>query len=350
MATDDSRRAIGKIISVAADRFVVELHRGNDNFTVVGFDDIHYVARLGSFVIISVQSDYVVAEVIGLWEKDPTTGRVGKDETNQLDKASSAKYLELVPVGTLPQQRDGNFRFGVSIFPSLYADALYALDNELDRIFEVADWQETVPPDGDGSETRLKALTIGTSVVFQGYEVKVRIDEYFGGHVAILGNTGSGKSCTVATVLQSLFVKKNELLARGASFILLDVNGEYRIAFSKLPAGIQRSYLRIALDPKDAAPEPLDGNETTNVFRLPHWFMSVEEWELLLRASERTQQPVLRSALGLTSLLNGDTVVRQTVREHLIAQCVLECFRGVEGGLPSIESAACILNTRQIWY
>jgi hypothetical protein len=33
-----------------------------------------------------------------------------------MDKASSAKYLDLVPVGMLPQQRDGSFRFGVSTY------------------------------------------------------------------------------------------------------------------------------------------------------------------------------------------------------------------------------------------
>ena len=52
MSHDDRKRAIGKVISVAADRFVVEMHAGTDNFTVIGFDDIHYVARLGSFLVI----------------------------------------------------------------------------------------------------------------------------------------------------------------------------------------------------------------------------------------------------------------------------------------------------------
>src|SRR4029077_17149042 len=133
-----------------------------------------------------------------------------------------------------------------STFPSLYADALYTFDDELDRIFEVAGWQESVPPDGDSSITRYRALTIGTSVVFQGYDVKVRVDEFFGGHVAVLGNTGSGKSCTVASVLQSLFEKEKEYVARGATFILLDVNGEYRQAFSKLSPKVRRLYLRVA--------------------------------------------------------------------------------------------------------
>jgi uncharacterized protein len=124
MTTDDRRRAIGKVVSVAADRLVVELHGGTANFTVVGFDDVHYVARLGSFVVMPVQAEYVVAEVVGLREKDAPSSRGAQGESVELDKAGSAKYLDLVPVGMLPQRRDGAFRFGVSTFPSLYADAL----------------------------------------------------------------------------------------------------------------------------------------------------------------------------------------------------------------------------------
>lgn len=327
MATDDARRAIGKVVSVAADRFVVELHRGSDNFTVVGFDDVHYVAALGSFVVIPSQTEYVVAEVIGLWEKDPTSGRGSAEASNTLDKASSSKFLELVPVGMLPHARDGAFRFGVSTFPSLYADALYVLDAELDRIFEVADWQERVLPE-DGKQTRFKALSIGTSVVFKGYDVKAKLDEFFGGHLAVLGNTGSGKSCTVASILQSLFGKRDELAARGATFLLLDVNGEYRAAFAELPASIRRSYLVMRSDPQATPPTPLDANETSSVFRLPHWFMSIEEWELLLRASERTQQPVLRTALQLTSLFAEQSDQAAILRRHILAMCLKEVFGG----------------------
>lgn len=229
MSTDDRRRAIGKVVSVAADRLVVELHRGTSNFTVIGFDDIHYVARLGSYVVMPAQAEYVVAEVVGLREKDTASTDARNVPGDNLDKASSAKYLDLVPVGMLPQKRDGSFRFGVSTFPSLYADALYVLDSELDRIFEVEHATEVVPkPKGDGKATRYNALTIGTSVVFKDYLIKIRIDEFFGGHSAVLGNTGSGKSCTVATIIQSLFEKNDEFFALGASFLLFDVNGEYR--------------------------------------------------------------------------------------------------------------------------
>lgn len=133
MARDDASRAIGKIVSVSADRLVVELHRGSDNFTVIGFDDVHYVATLGSYLMVPTQSEYVVLEVIGLREKDfsPAYGN-----GPEMDKATAAKFLDVVPVGSMPVQ-DGSFKFGVSTFSPLYADALYARDEDLDRIFNV---------------------------------------------------------------------------------------------------------------------------------------------------------------------------------------------------------------------
>lgn len=326
MSRDDRKRAIGKVVSVAADRFVVEMHAGTDNFTVVGFDDVHYVARLGSFLMIPIQTEYVVVEVVGLRERDISSVAHGEGE---IDRAASAKYLDVVPVGMLPQDRRAKFRFGVSVFPSLYADALYALDAELDRIFETDKPSEpaidvngvpSVPEDA----TRLRALSIGRSVVFDGYDVKVRIDDFFGGHTAILGNTGSGKSCTVASVLQSLFDKADEFHARGATFVVFDVNGEYANALMPLAKenGIGVAHI------------VLDGTASHGKFRLPHWFLEQSEWELLLQASERTQIPVLRTALGLTGLFREVTPEGLSIREHFIATCIIECFRGADGDSP----------------
>jgi len=315
VSSDDRRRAIGKVTSVAADRFVIEMLGGTDNFTVVGFDDLHYVARLGSFLMIPAQSEYVVAEVVGLRERDVAGGGDG-----QLDKANSAKYLDVVPVGMLPVEGDRKFRFGVSIFPSLYADALYALDSELDRIFDTE--TDAVPALGHNGAacepagaTRFRNLGIGQSVVFEDYEVKVRIDDFFGGHVAVLGNTGSGKSCTVASVLQALFEKPDEHHARGATFVVLDVNGEYSRAFQRLPEIADIGVERLVLD----------GSASADRFRLPHWFLDLSEWELLLQASERTQVPILRMALGLATLFGGANAGQlNDIRNHMLATCITQ--------------------------
>ncbi|MDO9223371.1 MAG: ATP-binding protein [Caulobacter sp.] len=326
MSHDDAKRAVGKVTSVAADLFVIEMHAGTDNFTVVGFDDVHYVARLGSFLMIPTQSEYVVVEVVGLRERDAGSSTRGPGE---LDKTGSAKFLDVVPVGMLPSPGAGKFRFGVSVFPSLYADALYALDSELDRIFETDEAIEpSVGPPGGScvptGATRYRALEIGQSVVFDHYKVKVRLDDFFGGHVAVLGNTGSGKSCTVASVLQSLFEKPSEHHARGATFVVFDVNGEYDAALSKLGEKPGIGVSKVVLD----------GSADKTRFRLPHWFLDTAEWELLLQASEKTQIPVLRTALGLTGLRSRNAAEQRELQEHFVATCVIECFRGADGDSP----------------
>lgn len=307
--SDDRKRSIGKVVSVSSDRFVIEMRKGTDNFTVVGFDDVHYVARLGSFLLIPAQNQYVVSEVVGLRERDVTV----EGGRSDFDLAASSKFLDVVPVGMLPVG-SGDFKFGVSVFPSLYADALYALDEELDRVFDTH--QKLRDP------LRYTALPIGKSVVFEGYAVKVRLDDFFGGHSAVLGNTGSGKSCTVASILQSLLEKPDEYHARGATFVMFDVNGEYGEALApfgvKGKIGVQRLVL--------------DG--TKDGFRVPHWFLEAAEWELLLQASERAQLPVLRTALGLTSLFRNQTPDAASIKEHFIATCIVECFRGAVGDSP----------------
>jgi len=307
-------------VAVTAGQFTVELNANLDSFNVVGFDAQHYVARIGSYVLIPLLSEYVVAEVVGLKERDPNSSdRIGERGSFS---DSGAKYLDLVPVGNLSFRTEEPFRFGVSVFPPLFADALYTETIDLDRIFAVAGSVEPVGVRED-SHTRLRAFEIGTSVVFDNYPVKVRIDEFFGGHSAILGNTGSGKSCTVASAVQSVLSKPDELHALGATFVVFDTNGEYRQAFAELPLPIRRTSAIVPSPESNISPSMLvSESEQTYGFRLPHWYLSPDEWELLLRASERAQRPVLRTALGLTSLMREHDDASESLKNHVMASAI----------------------------
>lgn len=295
MRTDDSYRSIGRVTSMTADAFTIELHHRLNHFTTVGFDDIHYLAQIGSFVMIPLLSDYIVTEIVELSEKDPTNrSPIQEENTHKFTKTTSTKYLKVVPLGTLPKDINKEFCSGISAFPSLYTEALYILDKELDRIFNVKDEK-----DGQQEEAK-KYITIGTSTVFEKYDIKIRLDDYFGGHSAILGNTGSGKSCTMAAVLQSLFEKEPQ----NATFIIFDVHGEYKQAFQNL------NFSHWQMTTKN---EP-------HIFKIPPYLMSIEEWELLLRASERSQQPILRTALGLAHLfVNQNDENLKKIKNYILA-------------------------------
>ncbi len=334
MSRLDRRRSLGRVTFVTADRFTVELNSNADGFTLVGFDGQHYVARIGSFVLIPLQDEYAVAEIIGL--RDSERPHAGSSDLKFDDGhlLASTKFLDVVPLGTLPFEDSAPFRFGLSVYPALFSDVLYTQMEDLDRILDVTN---DAPIDGDlTGATKMQAFSIGTSVVFDDYHVKVRVNEFFGGHSAILGNTGSGKSCTVAAILQSVFEKSDAHPARGASFIILDTNGEYRRAFADLPEPIRRLYA------------PISGDVSTNVdlsqgaaaegrlqLRLPHWFMTIDEWAMLLRASDRTQLPVLRMALGLTSLFSShksENTEVDALKSHLLGTAVLTVLQQAEGG------------------
>lgn len=321
-------RTLGKVISVTADRFVIELSSTLDSFTLVGFDDQHYVARIGTFIMIPLQAEYIIGEITGLRDSDLAKNNQLESEIQDTQALVSIKYLDVVPVGTLPIRQEGAFRFGVSVYPPLYSDALYAQTSDLDRILDVSE-TNNISDIGDRLDSPIvtTAFTVGTSAIFDDYAVKARIDEFFGGHSAILGNTGSGKSCTVASIIQSIFTKESAFQALGASFVIFDTNGEYRQAFSKLPPPIKRFYSLVPQDGQDTTPPSTDDNELTMNFRLPHWFMSIEEWGLLLRASDKTQQPILRIALGLTSIFSNNDAELTELRDHVLASACLAILR-----------------------
>lgn len=323
MIIDDKKRVIGKIVSINSDRFSVELLSGIKNFNVNGYDDIHYFAQINSYVVVPYQDYYIVSEVVSVREKDSQITSNNQKE-QELNKMYSTKYLEVLPIGTIKQNE---FVFGVSVYPTLYSDVLYIKDKELDSIFKVSNIETAIA--GEENKTRLDALEIGTSAIFQDYSIKIGVDKFFGGHSAVLGNTGSGKSCTISSMVQTLF-KKKEFSAVGSSFVFFDVNGEYEQAFEELHN-----------ENDDVNVKSLSIEDS---FALPHYFLNVEEWELLLNASEKTQLPILRNALGLSTLFSDATTQAQQIKNHILASCILETFNSGDSPVSKYQKIQALKN------
>ena len=331
MTKEDKQRVIGKVVAINSDRFSVELLSGLDNFNVNGYDDIHYFAQLNSYVIVPYQNYYIVAEVSGVREKDLNVPFSNPTE-QILSKIQAGKYLEVLPIGTI---KDDQFDFGVSVYPTLYSDVLYIKEQELDTIFKTNSSKKPIGND----KYRYTSLPIGKSIIFPDYEVKIDIDKFFGSHSAVLGNTGSGKSCTIASMLQTLYKLENNS-ATGSTFIFFDVNGEYRQAFENLKDNKDIQVTNLSID-----------TETTDEkFQLPHWFLNIDEWALLLQASEKTQLPILRNALALVVLFSRNQNTSR-IKNHILATCITQILRD-ETSSPSkkdrIKSILQKFNTQEI--
>lgn len=345
MSKDDKHRVIGKIVSITTDRFTVELLSGIENFNINGFDDIHYFAQVNSYVVLPYQNYHIVAEIVSIKERDSYSS--GSPSEQFLHKNKSVKFFEITPVGTIKHNK---FDFGVSVYPPIYSDVLYIKESELDCIFNSERIEVKINDDYakqeekiHGENSRYQVLPIGKSTIFENYEIKVDIDKFFGGHSAVLGNTGSGKSCTIASIIQRLTAKQ-QYSAVGSSFIVLDVNGEYTQAFSKIKGSnsdIDVKTFEIGIDTK---------SETSEIFRLPHWFLNIDEWALLLQASEKTQLPILRNALGL-AMIFSDKATIDKVKNHILATCISQILRDESSSPSKTDRVIAILqkfNTGQI--
>lgn len=335
MLKEDKQRIIGKVVAINSDRFSVELLSGLDNFNVNGYDDIHYFAQLNSYVIIPYQNYYIVAEVSGVREKDLNVPFSNPTE-QILSKIQAGKFLEVIPIGTI---KDNQFDFGVSIYPTLYSDVLYIREQELDTIFKTnsniiknCQGEENCKKGKCECKNRYISLPIGKSIIFPDYEVKIDIDRFFGSHSAVLGNTGSGKSCTIASMLQTLY-KFEEYSATGSTFIFFDVNGEYRQAFEKLDENEDIQVINLSIDSDD---------DNDFKFKLPHWFLNIDEWALLLRASEKSQLPILRNALGFTQNLSEE------VLSHIYACNIMYVYENWESPVAKRQKIKSLVDKAKL--
>jgi len=324
MTKEDKQRVIGKVVAINSDRFSIELLSGLDNFNVNGYDDIHYFAQLNSYVIVPYQNYYIVAEVSGVREKDLNVPFSNPTE-QILSKIQAGKYLEVLPIGTI---KDDQFDFGVSVYPTLYSDVLYIKEQELDTIFKTNSSKKPI----EGTDKyRYTSLPIGKSIIFPDYEVKIDIDKFFGSHSAVLGNTGSGKSCTIASMLQTLYKLENNS-ATGSTFIFFDVNGEYKQAFKNLKDNKDIQVTNFSIDTE----------ATDEKFQLPHWFLNIDEWALLLKASEKSQLPILRNALGFTQNLS------QEIISHIYACNIMYVYEHWESSVTKRQRIISLIDKSKI--
>ncbi len=138
------------------------------------------------------------------------------------------RIIEVEFLGELTKDERGEpmaFRRGVSCYPSLGDVVCRASKRELERAYAY---------DTD------TAIRVGHITQDEAIPAMVKIDDMLGKHFAILGTTGTGKSCTVALLLRRIL----EMNPQG-HVLLLDVHREYAHAFKDLAEVISPSNMNL---------------------------------------------------------------------------------------------------------
>lgn len=289
MSFADSLR-IGSVEFVSPDEIKVILEIDSPDSVALNTGTPRSFPRVNSYVLIPNEMGSLVAQVEWITvERSQFPKRRGMQDFGLIDLPFPLKKMSLNPLGKLFFDENNNFKFqrGIDAFPTIGDPVILPTDTQLKAIVE------------SGQKNRVE---IGTSPLAANAKVFIDPDRLFGRHLAVLGNTGSGKSCSVAGLIRwSLDAAAKSIAGTdkqdtNSRFIILDPNGEYSKAFSSY-----KGKKILSVEPEDNISDQLI---------VPYWFWSVDEWSTFVQASSKTQRPVLTSALR--SIKDGAIVPQGT--------------------------------------
>ncbi|AKA69053.1 MULTISPECIES: ATP-binding protein [Clostridia] len=225
---------------------------------------------------------------------------------SEVNLPRGARIISLNILGHITATLNGlEFERGAFTLPTVGDPILLPDPEQMDTIIENHDEE---------------SITIGTSPLAGNRDVRISVNELFGRHLAVLGNTGSGKSCTVSGLIR-WSIESSEKAGQkspNARFIILDPNGEYKHSFDNLNVDVTHCTVK-----------DLDKSSSSQL-RIPAWMWTSSEWASVFQASDKTQKPLLREALRDLKAANQDCTKfsKETVTGDRIKIFIykLECF------------------------
>lgn len=206
---------------------------------------------------------------------------------------------KLIKVGFLGEIVDNHFVGGVIRKPTLSAKIRVITKEELGLIV--------------GAPTA-GSMLLGVSPLYDEYPIYVNINDLFSNHMAIFGNTGSGKSCGVARILQNVF-NNPSFLPYKSNFFIFDAYGEYHNAFETIGKLNPNYNFKFYTTNRT--------NDPNTELRIPLWLLDVDDMALLLGAETHSQIPIIERMLKMVAIFSSDENVATSYKNHLIAKAIM---------------------------
>lgn len=252
---------VGRVIEVSGSKVIGELESSVEDLYRTYKSRRYTVGQVGSIVRIEAGDKLVFGLVTALRMAEVAIAERSQDR-KILERSSDAKWLEIELFGeglrSGISENDFTFQRGVVTYPLPGQPIFVATVGELSRIYNRPD---------------KPSIHIGSLSQSTGLPVYLMTNELLGKHFAVLGTTGSGKSCSVTVLLQAILEA-----APSGHIILLDPHNEYCKAFGTKAEVIDPTTLN-----------------------LPHWLLNFEESsELFVGKSEyaaTSQTNILKEAI-----------------------------------------------------
>jgi len=159
-----------------------------------------------------------------------------------------------------------------------------------------------------------RTMILGVSPLYNNYPIKVNINEMFSNHMAIFGNTGSGKTCGVARIVQNLFNMKDKI-PFNSNIIIFNNTSEYDAAFRDInKVNPNFNYKLYTTDRDDPSGNPI---------KLPLWIMDVDDYANLLDITDYFQINIIEKMLSLVSVFARNDNESVRYKNHLIAKAII---------------------------
>ncbi len=266
----DSILRIGEVSEIDGRKVFIKVDK-NKNLSDLFFDGkLLKNVSVGAYVEIRKGFQSIIGKVEG--EKLTEDVFYKKDTNNEYHKINKNKRVLVVSlVGFIGY--DGKFVGGIKELP-LIADEVFILTEEkIHKIHNLVKY---------GSSLHIRIA----KTVVEEVRIDLPVDGLFNSHIAIFGNTGSGKSNTLAALYQGLFDllgDKNQF-KNSSKFLLFDFNGEY--VKDKCITTNKKVYnLSTRGNTKDKIPFAHDE------------LFDIETLSILFEATEKTQKPFLKRTL-----------------------------------------------------
>lgn len=271
---------IGEVCEVSG-RLIKAGIYANKNTEYLNFDGaVVKNISIGSYVLIRKGFSNIIGKV---------EGEYMKEEFSETPLQNKKSINRLVGIGILGAIENNRFVHGVTNLPMIGNYVYVVTEDIISSIF---------------SKNAEDKITLGTLIGYEEYPFEINVQDLLCSHIGIFGNTGSGKSNTLAKLYREVVekYKRKRKFNSNAKFVIIDFNGEYSRVFDN--ANVYKLSTRTRKRTSENKYPILSDDVIDGEF-----------WSIILEATDKTQKPFIdRSIRKFKRLLDGtDTYDRESL-------------------------------------